>query len=455
MYNDIILIILGFFILVIFIGIIFLIFSEKKKKSRLDKKLNDLKKIETADAIHNLKKMLARNYNNWQARYQLAKMYIKDTSYLNAVKELKILIDMSATNKEINELEVTSSMAECYLHLDNKEEAYKNFLICRTVDELNFDANYHLGMIDFKNKIYEKACLYLGTAVKIHAENFDALKYYGLSLYKLNKFNEAREILKQALQLNSNDRECIFHLGNVFYNLNQQENAIKIFNSLKEDPEFGIESTILSGTIKFNRKQFTEAINDFQLITELPGLPVEKKIEVYYKIAESYINMQELQKAVSYWQKVHNINPNYKQVSANLNKYRELDENQQLKKYLLSSVTEFAVLARKIMKMYIPKEAKAKIVAINKMKDTTVESIIEVSTRDFEDTYFFKFLRTNTTTGELTLREMYSKIKEIKAGRGICISAGNYSDTAKTFVEARLIDLVDISKLKKILHKIA
>ena len=107
MYSDFILIPLIFIILAIFISVIYFFISASNKKSRLDKRLNELKKIETADAIHNLKKMLAKDYNNWKARYQLAKMYIKDTSYLNAVKELKVLIDMSATNKEIDELDVT------------------------------------------------------------------------------------------------------------------------------------------------------------------------------------------------------------------------------------------------------------------------------------------------------------------------------------------------------------
>ena len=50
---------------------------------------------------------------------------------------------------------------------------------------------------------------------------------------------------------------------------------------------------------------------------------------------------------------------------------------------------------------------------------------------------------------------MYAKIKELKAGRGFCVSAGEFSDVAKQFVEARLIDLVEKETLVKRLNKLS
>ena len=44
----------------------------------------------------------------------------------------------------------------------------------------------------------------------------------------------------------------------------------------------------------------------------------------------------------------------------------------------------------------------------------------------------------------MVLREMYAKMKEARSGgRGVCVSAGSYTTGAKSFVEARRIDLVD------------
>ena len=50
---------------------------------------------------------------------------------------------------------------------------------------------------------------------------------------------------------------------------------------------------------------------------------------------------------------------------------------------------------------------------------------------------------TLTTVGELMVRDFHARVKDLKAGKGLCISGGGYSDEAKKFVEARLIDLIE------------
>ena len=66
----------------------------------------------------------------------------------------------------------------------------------------------------------------------------------------------------------------------------------------------------------------------------------------------------------------------------------------------------------------------------------------------------FRFYRTTGATGEFFLRDFHSKIKDEKAGRGICFTAGTYTDEARTFVEGRPIDLVEKSQLSKILSTV-
>ena len=66
----------------------------------------------------------------------------------------------------------------------------------------------------------------------------------------------------------------------------------------------------------------------------------------------------------------------------------------------------------------------------------------------------FRFIRSTGTVGELSLRDLYAKIKEVKAGKGYCLTAGTFSDEAKRFVEARLIDLIEKPALVKSLNSI-
>jgi len=64
----------------------------------------------------------------------------------------------------------------------------------------------------------------------------------------------------------------------------------------------------------------------------------------------------------------------------------------------------------------------------------------------------FRYLRSNGQVGELFLRDMQVRLKEMHAGRGFCVTAGTFTPTAKQFVEARLIDLVEKEALLKAMN---
>jgi restriction endonuclease Mrr len=66
----------------------------------------------------------------------------------------------------------------------------------------------------------------------------------------------------------------------------------------------------------------------------------------------------------------------------------------------------------------------------------------------------FRFIRTQGAIGELILRDFHSHLKEVKAGKGICITVGNYTDEAKRYTEARLIDLIEKDKLTAMLNTV-
>jgi restriction endonuclease Mrr len=56
--------------------------------------------------------------------------------------------------------------------------------------------------------------------------------------------------------------------------------------------------------------------------------------------------------------------------------------------------------------------------------------------------------------GELIVRDFHSHLKEVKAGKGICITVGLFSEEAKRYTEARLIDLIEKDKLSAVLNSV-
>jgi restriction endonuclease Mrr len=66
----------------------------------------------------------------------------------------------------------------------------------------------------------------------------------------------------------------------------------------------------------------------------------------------------------------------------------------------------------------------------------------------------FRFIRTTGTIGELVIRDFYTSCRDHKADRGFCITAGDFSDSAKQFTEARLIDLIDKKGIVALFRKL-
>jgi restriction endonuclease Mrr len=66
----------------------------------------------------------------------------------------------------------------------------------------------------------------------------------------------------------------------------------------------------------------------------------------------------------------------------------------------------------------------------------------------------FRFIRTQGAVGELIVRDFHSHLKEVKAGKGICVTVGGFTDEAKRYTEARRIDLINKEKLTAILNTV-
>jgi hypothetical protein len=77
-----------------------------------------------------------------------------------------------------------------------------------------------------------------------------------------------------------------------------------------------------------------------------------------------------------------------------------------------------------------------------------------VRTPKWEEQVLFRIVRSQGAIGELLLRDLYVHAKELHAPRAVCVTAGVFTEQARAFVEARMIDLVDKDDLFKMLQKL-
>ena len=183
------------------------------------------------------------------------------------------------------------------------------------------------------------------------------------------------------------------------------------------------------------------------------NIPQEISIELQYRLAICYLETNKLQDGLGLLRTVRSQNPNYKDVNALVARYAELSQNTNLQLYLSGPVSDFVTLCRKIVNSFY-KGAFVKILDIN-VGSVYTDIYAEINTARMEDTEVFRFFRTTSVTGELYIREFHDGLHDKKAEKGVCFTAGLFSDETHKYIEGRPIDLVEKTQLTKLLKGIS
>ena len=414
------------------------------------------KKSKTSDAaLKDANKRLAQNPNDPEALRVIANSYFEDGSWDKAMKAYETLIDqVSANNQKGPEnFDIFLQYGISARKLNMMEQAYKGFSTARTYRQDNFEVNFELGALEFEKKNYEKAVQLLQTARKQDPDSPAVLRYLGHSLFRLKKPKEAMSFIRKAIDLAPDDKESLYTLGECYQEANQTEQALRIFNHLRADPQMGPNSCLIAGAIHLDTRQYEAAVQDFEIGLRHQNIKADILADLRYRLATTYIKLNEIGKAIPYLKQLQAENQSYKDVSLLLSKYIELNANRNLQTFLMGSSADFVALCRKIVMTYYAK-AKVKIINIAVNKSEWADIHAEIDTPKFSDIVMFRFIRSQGSIGELIVRDFHSHLKEVKAGKGICIAVGNFTEEARRFTEARLIDLIEKDKLQVMLNTV-
>jgi tetratricopeptide (TPR) repeat protein len=418
-----------------------------KEKSPGKKNKNKEAVIKTAG------KRLAQNPRDPEALSAMGEVYYEEESWDKAFKTYETLIELGGAAEGINEFEANLRYAQSATKLGLSNEAYKGFSAARAHRQDNFEVNYNLGVLEFQRKNYEKAIQLLQSARAMDPENPPTLRYLGHSFFRLKKAKEAMTFIRKAIELAPDDKESLYTLAECYYEANQTDQALKIFGHLRADPNLGASACLISGTINTEQRQYAKAIQDFEIGLKHENIKPDVLIDLRYKLANVYLKQNMIDKAMPLLREIQAFNPSYKVVPLLIGKYQELNANKNLQIFLMAPSADFVALCRKVVLTYFPR-AKVKITNISVNKNEWADILAEIDTPKWSDVVMFRFIRSQGSVGELIVRDFHSHLKEVKAGKGICISVGVFSDEAKRYTEARLIDLIDKDKLSAILNTV-
>ena len=426
---------------------VYLAVTGPKNKEKTGKKQKSRQTI-----IRDATKKLAQDPHNPAGLSPLAELYYREHAWEKAYPLYETMMNIAVAHHEIDITEASLRQGICALKVDKLEEAFKGLLQAKKLQPDSFEVNYYLGQAFYRNKEYEKAIPLLRKALTINKEITDTYRILGLALYQYHNYRESLPYLKKALDITPEDKELLYSMADAMSESGNGDRALKVFMHLRPDPDFGAKSCLAAGMIHANAGQHDKAILDFEIGLKHSNTPNDMQVNLRYRLAHSYLALNDMGKALVILKEINMMAPGYKDVPSLIARYQELNQNSNLQTYLIAGNSDFIALCRRIVAVYYGK-AYVKIIDINAAADCT-EVQTEIETDKWEDSVIFRFYRTTGVTGELYIRDFHARLRDLKSGRGLCFTAGTFSEEARKFIEGRPIDLVDKTGLIKILKKI-
>ena len=421
-------------------------FATRKKSGKKGKQKS------RAQILKEATRKLSQDPHNAPALIELGNLYYNERAWDKAFPIYETQVGIAPAHKEIDVFKSSLRYGICAVKLEKLPEAFKGLSVAAQINPNDFEVNYYLGMAFYKNNEFEKAVPRFKKVVILKPEITGISSPLGLSLYKAKHYKESLQYLKKALDENPENKEALFSMADAMNESGYGEKAIKVFMHLRPDPEFGAKACLSAGMFHLKQGQADKAIQDFEIGLKHQNVTPEIAIETRYRLANAYFSQKAIGKGIQYLQDIQAINPQYKDVPQLLARYSELNQNKNLQTYLMASSSDFVVLCRKIvMKFY--QRSVTKIVDIA-VKPDNIEILATVDFTRSEETHIFRFYRTTGAVADLYVREFHARVNEAKADKGVCITAGLYSDEGRKYAEGRPIDLIDKSGLIKILKKI-
>ena len=200
--------------------------------------------------------------------------------------------------------------------------------------------------------------------------------------------------------------------------------------------------------------RYDNAAMDFQRAIELDKENLNgETLYARYFLATCYEKNRKIDKAIEQWEQIYKRNKTFRDVSAKLSEYKDLQANDFLKDYLTCSNEEFPMICRnavvKGMSLQViscdSKKWGCQITGMNKGDDSWMSVRKQV--------IFIRFYRDPEPIDEAQIHESLDTMKSMNSVKAYLFSSSGFNTAAKRFAENRPVELVDKDKLEALLSK--
>ncbi len=444
-------ILIAVIVALLLVSIIFAIKGIKRKDEKKDVTQKIQKKGKSA-ILKEAEKKLAHDPHNVPSLELIGDLYYGEKDWEKVWNIYKTLYDISSAHPEIDIAKSALRMGVAAYNLGKNEDAISALMLSIKKDSNNFECNMSLGRALMKANSFEKAVYCFKKCKVIQPENNEVNLLLGTALYKNQKYRDCLPFLKRVLDENPGNKEILFDMAVSMTECGMGDKALKVFMHLRPDPEFGAQACLEAGKMHERVKDFANAVKDYEIALRLPNVPEQIMLQIKYRLANTCIGMNDISKALIYLRQIQATKQGYKDVEALVARYAELNQNKNLQTYLMSGTSDFVALCRKFIATYY-KDAFVKVEDVQ-VASESVEIICEVETSKWEAKQMFRFYRTQNVIGDINVRDFHSKLRDSKCDNGVCITMGNFSESAHKYIDGRPVDLIEKDELVKILKRI-
>ena len=413
-----------------------------------------IKQGKTIQAIKIGKQVIGKDSKNWLAHYYLGKAYVKDNRPELAVIEYKIVDENALFGEQIQELPFRTEYAKLLLKYNQQNEALKNFLLLTKLDPATADNFYQVGRIYEQQNRYDLALGFMQKCAMIDKKHAKAHAEIGLMLYRTKQFNEAKKEIDLALKLSPETYSSYYYLGKILKDAQDIPGALKSFEKAQRDQDVKQKSIIEHGSCYMMVNRYDNAAVDFQRAIELDKNNSQPEtLYARYFLGMCFEKSRQIDKAIEQWTEIYKRNKAFRDVSAKLSEYKDLQSNDYMKDYLTSSNDEFLLICKnavlKGMNLQVLscdlKKWGCQLTAINKSDESWMSVRKQVT--------LVRFYRDPEPIEEQQIHETLDQMKSLNSVKGYMFSSSEFSAAAKRYAENRPVELIEKQKLEALLTK--
>lgn len=409
-------------------------------------------------ALHKAQAELKRNPNSRSAMVMIANLYYQQEDWIDAHYAYRQLYgDRFAEVSPLpQEFERCLHYAIAAYKSKDVDHAHRLLAQLKQIGQQSFEYHKYIGLCAYHKHEFSPALSAFKSAYRLKASDIEVRKYIAFTDYQLGNANEARTKL-EVLNGIEHDPDVQYILGSIYVHKGEYVQATRIFSKLAKIDSHTASALIMLGDIAEKQHDLSKSLEYYtraSKITNLTGAEIE--VGVLYRMSMLLMEMGKSPAALKRFREVDRLQPDYKDARAHIAKLNFSLEHKALGRYLSASQKGFSEIVSTLIPRIL-RVSPSEVTPLNDVRSSWYDYSVTIPSADKRrsETVLCRFARTQSDSGEVLLRDLYDKMHAGRFARGVFVTAGQFTVTARRFASTRTIALCDSDQLQSLLKKSA